>query len=651
MLINNLVVRYRALQLVSSSFYGIVLNTINDKHLTIRAATTYNVKPRQDIRNSQIGIKLAYWHNINMVKELLDDRLIHIEAQESVESVFEKIRKNKADSLVLVIPKQAISFRSLVGLKALKEKVDELKKQIYIITPDVVGQSFAERAGFEIIGKEDNPDDIFTIGENVKKTKEKKVTMADIKSEDARKHTKIKHGLHPESEAIMETAEKYYEEEESEELDELTKEKEMAFARVYNFINRKKNKETIIEIENENGFFSKIKSSSTNLFSWLRLGNWYLLAVIGIIAAALILAFVILPSADITLYLRKDIVKFDVQAGVSKTAVNIDYSALDLPGQVIEVEDNISEDFFATKEIEVNDRAKGFITVYNEYSSSNQGLVATTRFEAADGKIFRTAKSVIVPGAIIEEGKMRAGTIDVEVFADEPGDNYNIMPTKFTIPGFKGTPKFTAFYGASKDPMKGGRIGKAKVISSDDISAAAKKLKDDLKNKISESLKQKVPNNFILIDNSANLEINEPAFDAVVNDRVDNFKGSVSAKATAMLFKEEDFNKLIDKAIEMKISDNQMIYEDNKKISYKPGILNLKTGKLPIDINIELGLVKKFDMNQLKESLLKRNQEGLKQFFSLYPEIERAEVDFWPFWVKKVPRNVNKVDILIKAKD
>jgi len=590
-----------------------------------------------------------------MVKEFLDNRLIHIETQESIESVFEKIRKNKADSLVLVIPKQAISFRSLVGLKALKEKVDELKKQVYIITPDIVGQSFAERAGFEIIGKKDSPDDIFTIGENIKKTKDKKITMTDIKPEDTRKHIKIEHGLHPESEATMKMAEKYYKEEEEkekpDELEELIKEKEMAFARIYNFINKRKSKEKMIEIENENSFFAKIGNQFKNLFLWFKLGNWYLIVTLLIITIALILAFIILPSADITLYLRKDIVKFDVQAEVSKTAINIDYSTLEIPGQVIEVEDNISEDFPTTKEIEVNDRAKGVITVYNEYSSANQGLIATTRFETPDGKIFRTAKSIIVPGAIIEEGKMKPGVIDVEVFADEPGEAYNIMPTKFTIPGFKGTPKFTAFYGISKDSMKGGKIGKAKVVSNDDISTATKKLKDDLKNKILESLKQKIPAGFILIDNSANLEINEPVFDAVVNDRVDNFKGTISVKATAMLFKEEDFNKLIDKAIEMKISTNQMIYDDNKKISYKPGILNIKTGKLPIDINIELGLIKKFDINQLKESLLKRDQEGLKQFFSLYPEIERAEVDFWPFWVKKVPRNINKINILIKAKD
>ena len=63
------------------------------------------------------------------------------------------------------------------------------------------------------------------------------------------------------------------------------------------------------------------------------------------------------------------------------------------------------------KEKELNEKARGSLTVYNEYSSSPQTLVATTRFESPEGKIFRIEKNIVVPGAKIEEGKIIASTI------------------------------------------------------------------------------------------------------------------------------------------------------------------------------------------------------------------------------------------------
>ena len=87
--------------------------------------------------------------------------------------------------------------------------------------------------------------------------------------------------------------------------------------------------------------------------------------------------------------------------------------------------------------LEVAQKSKGKITVYNEYGSSPQILIATTRFQSVEGLIFRTLKTISVPGARVENGKTIAGAIDVEVIADKAGQVYNVAPGKFTIPAFK----------------------------------------------------------------------------------------------------------------------------------------------------------------------------------------------------------------------
>ena len=60
--------------------------------------------------------------------------------------------------------------------------------------------------------------------------------------------------------------------------------------------------------------------------------------------------------------------------------------------------------------------------------------------------IFRIPKTVTIPGAKLESGELIPGKLEMEVTADNAGEKYNIEPSDFTIPGFKGSPKFEKFY-------------------------------------------------------------------------------------------------------------------------------------------------------------------------------------------------------------
>ncbi len=92
--------------------------------------------------------------------------------------------------------------------------------------------------------------------------------------------------------------------------------------------------------------------------------------------------------------------------------------------------------------VKVDKKASGTITVYNNYSADPQDLVATTRFQTADGLIYRIDKPITVPGTTVVNGKTIPGSIDAVVTADVSGDKYNISNADFTVPGFKGGPKY-----------------------------------------------------------------------------------------------------------------------------------------------------------------------------------------------------------------
>ena len=112
-----------------------------------------------------------------------------------------------------------------------------------------------------------------------------------------------------------------------------------------------------------------------------------------------------------------------------------------IQGEVLEAEKEVSQNFTAHGKKLKSTKAHGTMRIYNNYSTAAQTLVATTRFISNEGKLFRTKERVVIPGGYYEGGKLAAGFIDIEVIADQPGEDYNIDPSTFSIPGFVGTSK------------------------------------------------------------------------------------------------------------------------------------------------------------------------------------------------------------------
>ena len=79
-------------------------------------------------------------------------------------------------------------------------------------------------------------------------------------------------------------------------------------------------------------------------------------------------------------------------------------------------------------------RARGMITIFNNFGTSPQTLIKTTRFESKlTGLVFRLQETITVPGAVKQGDKLIPGSIKTEVVADEIGEKYNIVSDDFVI--------------------------------------------------------------------------------------------------------------------------------------------------------------------------------------------------------------------------
>lgn len=68
--------------------------------------------------------------------------------------------------------------------------------------------------------------------------------------------------------------------------------------------------------------------------------------------------------------------------------------------QTMSVTQSASTSAAASGSKDVSKPATGVVTVYNAHSTASQQLIANTRFEASDGKIYRIRDQITVPGGV-----------------------------------------------------------------------------------------------------------------------------------------------------------------------------------------------------------------------------------------------------------
>ena len=211
-------------------------------------------------------------------------------------------------------------------------------------------------------------------------------------------------------------------------------------------------------------------------------------------AAAFILPTAVFPTMTVSIHPRVHTVELKPVELIADPSIATPQAAKrNIPAITVTVEKRLQEEYESSGRELRQDRARGTVLISNEFSSSPQVLVANTRLQDSSGRIFRLREQVLVPGAAVSDGRVVPTSIAVEVVADAAGEEYNIGPTEFRIPGFRGTPKYQGFYAKSEQPFGGGFRGEARVITAGDLTPATEDLTRRLYEELEEELEEKVP--------------------------------------------------------------------------------------------------------------------------------------------------------------
>ena len=366
---------------------------------------------------------------------------------------------------------------------------------------------------------------------------------------------------------------------------------------------------------------------------------------LGVVIIFGVVIYVSIGKADIVIKPRAHALKFDLKISASDKFTAVDLDLKKIPGQLFSVEKKIEETFSASGEKDVVQKARGKLTVYNEYGTTPQVLIATTRFESVDGLILRTLKTVTVPGTKVQNGKIIPGSIEVEVIADKAGEVYNIEPGKFTIPAFKekgDNDRYGKFYGRSDSAMKGGIVGKAKVVTEEDYVKAKKRIEERIISETENELKNQAAGLKILGLSSPTIK--EIVSSAQIDEATDSFVVSGSAELHTVGFKDEDLNKLIIIYVGS-INSDIVTFAEKLKVDFKNIKFNNETKILEFVISVDGPTFSKVNEEKIVTDLMGKGEDYIKDYIKGVEGVSSARVVLSPFWVWKVPKDKNRIHV------
>jgi hypothetical protein len=374
----------------------------------------------------------------------------------------------------------------------------------------------------------------------------------------------------------------------------------------------------------------------------------------GLILGAIIMTalYLFLPKASVKILAQTKSQSVDAEIAADVSISTVDLGTKLIPAKEISISEELNYAFDATGEkSSLSKKAKGMITIYNEYGTQSQPLVATTRFLSKEGKLFRLSQNIVVPGMIKSGTETKPGAIEAEVVADEAGESFNIEPTDFTIPGFKdsGNEKYAKFYGKSFKTMTGGgaSLEKTTSASEQDISSAKTKAAQELNVKILEKIKAEAGEASIVLDEAVNFNDLTYTVSNPTEQTSGKFTLNLKGKGSALVFSESDFKKIILKGFAEKNNGENKILEESITLEFGKADADFVNGKILIRVHGTGKFNSNLDLEALKKEILGKNEDELKDQLSRYEEITGIEVKYWPSMIfsGKIPAYGSRVEM------
>lgn len=314
-------------------------------------------------------------------------------------------------------------------------------------------------------------------------------------------------------------------------------------------------------------------------------------------------------------------------------------AAGDLAFTAITIKEIGSQKVTATGEERVDKAATGIIVVYNNYSSASQRLVKNTRFETPEGLIYRISDSITVPG---KKGNM-PGSVEATVTADATGDKYNVGLKDFTIPGFKGDPRYDTFYARSKTPLAGGFTGTIKVVADADRKKAQEEIETKATMDLLKQVNAQVAPSSIFFDKAYTVTCT-PLQQETVSEKEALIR--MDCALSAVVFDRQSLSSHLAKKYVSNYEGEEILVNNLESVTLTPQA-NFDPTAQGISFGLSGNAVFEwvYDEASLKSDLVGKPKSEAVSIMQQYPMIQKADISIRPVWRRVFPQSVKDITI------
>ncbi len=278
--------------------------------------------------------------------------------------------------------------------------------------------------------------------------------------------------------------------------------------------------------------------------------------------------------------------------------------------------------------------ATGMVTLHNE-SGQAQPLVEKTRLLSEKNILFRLRSSVNIPAN---------GTLEAEVYADQPGSSGNIEASRFTIPGLAES-RQKVVYATSKDVMTGG-VKNIGALSQSDVDEAEKKLTATVENQVKTQLGSIYPGKEMLVS----VLRMEKVLSAKVGDSISSASIEGMALVAVVVYDKNEVKTWAEQAIQnQSVGDTQIIRPSSGEATVTLKEYNEEKNQATLHIFSAGTATVNAESKQLEKSMFfGKTKDEVKRYGMSLEHVSSVNVEFHPFWMQTVPHIHDHVQVIVK---
>lgn len=532
---------------------------------------------------------------------------IYLEAVDDLSQVIMKIGRVKNPHLVLAFPKGALMMHSPLNLKVLKRWLDQTGRIAHISIADKVGTTIASQAGFQIIAPTIEP--IATTESEA---------AEDIETDDADPTTP-----------------------------ELSLSEDIEF--IANTLPQDDQPITVPFVKRGLG----LAKTAGQMMRPPQLTNWklkfsrqskftILFGCIGLVILGSVGYFAI-PKATIRLEVQSEPFKKQFALIVADEQDSQAVGSNILTGRFLEVTRENVTSYSATGEKNNGAKAEGKIVVIN-HTGSIAGLLANTRFKAANGLIFRLKSEILVPPA-------RGGTpgrATVEAVADEGGTKYNLTaPMKLTVPGLADNAQ-ALVYGEISGTFTGGTDEITKIVSEEDINQAKEAAAKNVFAAAEAELQKQLKRNEEIISSFIQNDVVDAIPSVTAGATKDQFEVRVQSRSWVIAIPKNKLNDAIFNAAVFEVPESKQITDatvKSAKVDVTEG--NFLTHRIHLAISLDGRVGPQLNTDDIIANLANQPVASAKNYLQGLTTITSSSVDVWPKIISRVPLLRNNIKLSV----